>query len=385
MAKVGIGILVILMVAVVSTGETLPKGVLPAPPASSIAAKIATNRQVYAPGDEIRITVEVDKPCYLYLYDIDPAGTVTLLFPNRFQSRPRILAGKLILPGKGYRFIVKGPEGVETLVAVAAGAPIPALKVKEEKAAFRSFKLTPNAFVKKLQVTLDKSAYSTAWTQITVYQPKGTLFIDSDPKGAEIYVNGRRVGETPKAVTVPAGESTITLEKAGFLPYSTTIKLADKTAAEISTRLEKISLQPPSVAEFSAPFSGFFALDIGTDSLGGEIGIARSFGVSAAARYLDDRAIAGPEWEIGVRLHIQAVENIRVILGGGIGLRERYVVPPSGAPLPRSIIPVPETETRVFPSLTIGLELDREYEYLFGGYDLRRGLILGIGILIGGE
>jgi len=382
-AEIGIGILVVLLIGLCGVGKTIPKGVIPTPPGGPIAVKITTDRMTYAPGDTIKITIAVDKRCYLYLYDIDPADTVTLLFPNRFQPDPRVPPGKLALPGKGYRFVVGGPEGLETLVAVAAEAPIPALKLDKEKEAFRSFKLTPSAFAEKLKSSLPKNGYTTAWTQITVYQPKGTLLIDSDPEGAEIYANGHYVGKTPKAITIPAARTTITLKKAGFIPYSKTIELTDKTVAEISARLEQAPLQPPTGGETALP--GFLFLDIGRTSLAGEFGITRTIGMYVGARFLDDRALDGPEWELGLRAHIPTTENVRVILGGGIGAQERYLVPPAGETIPQRISIESEIKTVIFPDVMLGLELDLQYGLLFGGYDLRRGPILGIGISFGNK
>ncbi len=381
--ETSVWILAILFTTLAAAGGTLPKGVLPAPPAAPIAVRLTTDKPTYAPGEEIRITIEVDKPCYLYLYDIDPAGAVSLLFPNRFQPDPHFGPGKLTLPGKGYHFVVRGPEGEETLVAVAATAPIPMLKLKDEKAAFRSFKLSPKAFVEGLESELKENEYSTAWSRIRVYQPKAILLIDSAPEGAEIYIGDDYVGETPKELTLPAAETTITLKKDGFLPYSRTIDLTDKAVAEISARLEEVPHQPPT-EEAASPVSGFLAVDIGQDSIGGEIGLARSFGIYLGARFLNDPTLAGPEWGIGVRLHIRAAENVRVLLGGGIALQERYLVPPVGVPTPQKIVIEPETETALFPDILLGLELDLRYGLLFGGYDLRRGAIIGIGISFGG-
>ena len=377
-AKIGIGIIVILLLGLCGVGKTLPKGVIPAPLTGSVVVGITTDRGTYAPGDTIKIAITVDKSCYLYLYDIDPAETVTLLFPNRFQSDPHVPAGKLVLPGKGYRLVIASPEGEETLVALASVAPIPLL-VPDKKVPFRAFKLTPLEFAKKLTAVLPHGGYSTAWTQIHVYQPKGTVLISSAPEGARIYVNGDYVGTTPKALVLPAGENTVTLQKDGFRPYTQTIALADRTAAEISARLEQAPLPPPSV-QTGAPLSGFLALDFGKDSLGGEFGIGQVLGVSIAARFLDDPRIDGPELVLGIRLHVPAQGTLRGILGLGIGLQERYVVAPSEVLIPESIVPEPETETRLFPSLTIGLEIHYKYGYLFGGYDLRRGLIGGMGI-----
>ena len=376
-AEIGIGILVILLFVLCGTGESLPKGVLPAPPAGPITVKIATDNSTYAPGAGIRITVEVDKECYLYLYDIDPAGTVTLLFPNRFQPDPRVGPGKLSLPGKGYRFVVSGPEGEETLVALASLAPIPAL-APDEKHPFREYEIKPEEFVQQLESGLESGAYSVAWTRIQVYQPKGVVRIDSVPEGAKIYVDGNYVGNTPKTLILPAGTRTITLRKDGFAPYSQRLQLADRTAAEISARLEEVEITPPE--EGGALPSGFVVIDLGANSVGGELGIGRTLGVTASARFLHDPDLVGPELQIGIRFHLPTASSLRLVLGIGIGLQERYVVTPPGTPIPEKIDIQPETETAVVPSASLGFALNLSPAILFGGYDLRRGPTIGVGL-----
>ncbi len=370
-------IILIPLFAFAALAGTVPKGVVPAPPDAGISVGIATDKRVYAPGDEIQIEITVGQECYLYLYDIDPAGTVTLLYPNRFQPNPKVAAGKVILPGKGYKLVVGEPEGTETLVAIASSSPVSTF-VPDTKEPFKEYKITPEKFAAELQSALGNSGWSSAWTQITVYQPRSTVLIDSEPEGAEIYVNGDYIGKTPKAITIPATTVRITLKKEGFVPYSQTVELKDKTMAEISARLEQAPVTPP---EEEPPHSvtGFFAVDFGRDSVGTELGFEPGIGIGISARFLADETV-----EVGasIRLHLEIVDNWRVLLGVGLGLQEKPV-DSSGVPAPLAIHIEPDTETEVYPDITIGAELDLEYGIIFGGYSLRRGAIVGIGFSFG--
>ena len=361
--------------ATVVAGPT-PKGVVPAPSPHPITVKLTTDRSTYAPGNEAKIAITVDKSCYLYLYDIGTDGTVTLLFPNRFQPNSRFGPGTLSLPGKGYKFVVAGPEGEETLVAVAAVAPIPLL-VPDKKAPFRAFKLTPVEFANKLVAVLPHGGYSTAWLQVHVYQPRAVVVVNSTPEGAKIYVNGRYAGVTPKVVIVPAGESTITLEKSGFAPYSRTVTLADRTAAEIAARLQTAPLTPPT-SGIGVPISGFVGVDLGTNSIGGEAGFGH-IGITGGMLFSTDPWLAGPEVLLGIRVHVTATPTFGVVIGGGIAIQERYVVLPT-AVAPADIVIKPETNAVILPDVVIGIEIHLDYGFLFAGYDLRRGPIGGIGL-----
>ena len=219
-AKICQGPLVVLLLGLillsfVTTGATpLPKGVLPSPPAQEPLIRITTDQETYAPGEQIEITIAIPEQSYLYLYDIDPAGTVTLLYPNRFSPNSQVFPGTVTLPGEGYRLIVGEPEGIETLVAVASSIPLPELTAPV-KGSFRQMDGSPEAFAQGLETKLSNAQWTSAWTQITVYQPKAVVHIASQPAHARILIDGKLRGYTPKDLVLPAGKVMIALEKVG--------------------------------------------------------------------------------------------------------------------------------------------------------------------------
>jgi eukaryotic-like serine/threonine-protein kinase len=69
------------------------------------------------------------------------------------------------------------------------------------------------------------------------------VLIDSVPRGADILVDGSKVGETPKNVTVPAGkQTTVKLAKRG---YESEELVIDGTETEVSKKLDEIKKRPP--------------------------------------------------------------------------------------------------------------------------------------------
>ncbi|MBI1750960.1 MAG: PEGA domain-containing protein [Acidobacteria bacterium] len=62
--------------------------------------------------------------------------------------------------------------------------------------------------------------------QITLQQAMARLEVTSRPAGAEIIVNGKRQGQqTPATLSLPAGSYKIAVQKPGYVPYETSVRL----------------------------------------------------------------------------------------------------------------------------------------------------------------
>ena len=380
----------LILLSLIAIGAApLPKGVLPSPPAQEPLIRIATDQEIYAPGEPVEITITIEsalsEQSYLYLYDIDPAGTVTLLYPNRFQPDPRVSAGELYLPGQGYRFVVGYPEGVEILVAVASSIPLPELTAPA-KGSFRQMDGSPEAFAQGLETKLSNAQWTSAWTQFTVYQPKAVVHIASQPAHARILIDGKLQGYTPKDLVLPAGKVTIALEKVGYERFSETITLRDQEMFDFEARLqEALPSSPLSGMEVSLAFIG---LDLGIDSIGLEIGFTQMIGLSASLRFTEEDPPTtgglynlGPELGIDLRLHVAIAERISLLLGAGIAVQNQATAPtPPTSVSPLAITIEPVIETALFPTFTIGLEIELRHANLIVCYQPRRGVVVGIEI-----
>lgn len=364
--------------------QTIPMGVLPQPSPDKSTLELSVENSTYAPGDRIQIDIEAKEEGYLYLYDIDPWGSVTLLFPNAYQPDPRVPAGTTKLPGEGYHFTVGYPEGIETLVAILSQEPIEQLSAPSDSA-YRPLGTEPQSLVDSLSIELDETGWSTSWVQFNVYQPKGFVYIQSYPAGATIRIDGEDRGLAPKELILPAGKANITLLKSGYEVFTQTVTIDDQDTIDIQARLQRAM---PSPGNYSRSVPAFFVIDAGTDSIGMEIGALATFGLAIAIRFSEqglplpgETFNMGPELDLDLRARIKLGEILRLLVGVGGGFQNTSVAAAATGNIDAKAIHIePDIETEVHPSFTLGVEIDLGHASLMGAYHLRRGFIVGIGI-----
>jgi hypothetical protein len=221
--------------------------------------------------------------------------------------------------------------------------------------------------------------------QFTVYQPKGIVHIDSQPVGAKIHVNGHDRGIAPKDLILPAGKAEITLSKMGYEPFNQTVVVHDQDMIDIDARLQEAM---PYLGSYGISLPVSIGIDVGADSIGMEVRIARAVGIATAIRFTGDTSPApgtiynlGPELDLDLRLHLAVTESMSLIIGGGIGLQNTTLAPEMlGSFVPRKITIEPDIETLFSPSLVLGLELHLGHASILAGYHLRRGWLVAMGI-----
>ena len=82
----------------------------------------------YQVGDTIRIYASVNRDAYVYLFNIDPDGTVNLILPNHLSDGANYLrAGEVrVFPGTqdAFSFDIVAPYGVNKVLALASEVPL---------------------------------------------------------------------------------------------------------------------------------------------------------------------------------------------------------------------------------------------------------------------
>jgi len=89
----------------------------------NIKITLSVNRTSVEPGDEIVLTFEADKDCYLTIMDMGTSGSILRLWPNQYSGddnfvpagSPRQFPG----PQDGFKYRVGLPPGVERIIAYA--------------------------------------------------------------------------------------------------------------------------------------------------------------------------------------------------------------------------------------------------------------------------
>lgn len=80
------------------------------------------NMAIYQPGERILVTAQLSSPGYLYLFNINSVGQTVQLFPNEFDRDNLISNTQAItIPRNSqYAFNIEGPNGVDSIVAIAS-------------------------------------------------------------------------------------------------------------------------------------------------------------------------------------------------------------------------------------------------------------------------
>ncbi len=86
---------------------------------SQLSISISTDKTSYRIGERLQIFLRIGAQAYVYVFDIDPAGRVSQVFPNSFSRQNLLNAGTYTLPDGPYTLAISGPEGTEYLHAVA--------------------------------------------------------------------------------------------------------------------------------------------------------------------------------------------------------------------------------------------------------------------------
>ncbi len=149
---------------------------------------------------------------------------------------------------------------------------------------------------------------SVGWAAAGSERSGGTLVLDAATLGAEVFVDGERVGTTPLPGPVPlsADEHTLKVTKAGFAPHIDVIRVARRKATKVEVELIPVAgvLRVRStIAEARVFIDGKF---VGQAPLETELPVgARAIQVSRGGYkdfFQNVEAVAGQEIELAVVL-----------------------------------------------------------------------------------
>ncbi len=155
---------------------------------------------IYCPNEKLTVYFQVDRDCYIAVYDIETGGGVSMLFPQEGHDG-WVEAGRTYqLPSEDadFDYIVGGSEGIETIVAVGS---INRLSDLED----------------------DRIGVIRKSIEIYIEEPEPAMLrIISTPKFCRINItevaSGDEVslGETPRTIALKPGEYLIEIKKFGF-------------------------------------------------------------------------------------------------------------------------------------------------------------------------
>lgn len=199
-----------LILALVSAGNAL-----------EVSVWTGRDNAVYHPGEALTIYFEASQACYLAVYDVEPGGGVTRLFPPQGEDGWIEAAQTYRLPPEqaDYDYRVSGPAGTETIICVASPDRLPSLDDDGSDIVTAS-----------VDVQIEESAPAEL---IIVSQPRDCrIYLTETASGVQEYV-----GDTPRAIVVRPGEYLVEIKKAGFRTVKRTVRLDPGEKRKVLVRL----------------------------------------------------------------------------------------------------------------------------------------------------
>ena len=220
----------------------------------------------YAVGDSIEIGVRVSEDAYVYLFSISAGGEVVQILPNRFDDAGRnnfVRANQTAyFPPRGarYSYVVDPPTGLAKVIAVASKREIDTRTLasfQTERDFQATSQLGEEGFARALSIVVRPLPQQDWVTSTALYyvgrtpaQPAyGTLDITSDPRGAEVYVNGQFAGFTPVRWGERPGNVTVEVRRDGYETDSQRVQVRPGTTTPVRFDLRAV------VREGSAVFT----------------------------------------------------------------------------------------------------------------------------------
>src|SRR6056297_1424777 len=177
--------------------------VVPDNPPASFEIQVTINKGnggIYTPGENLSLTFRTNRDAYVVLYDIQPNGQVSIIFPNRYDQNNFVRANTTYyLPRQGYSFMIDNVSGTEYIQAVASTKQF--VHYNQWQMAFNNSVYPPvsmdatkyfDNFSTKIAVVPDPQIL---WTSaivplnVTPYPMNGYLNCTSYPSGAEVWVD----------------------------------------------------------------------------------------------------------------------------------------------------------------------------------------------------
>jgi hypothetical protein len=187
----------------------------------------------YAVGESIEIGVRVSEDAYVYLFSISAGGEVVQILPNRFDAAGRdnfVRANQTVyFPPRGarYSFVVDPPTGLAKVIAVASKRQLDTRTLAQFETE-RDFQATSQigeeGFARALSIVVRPLPQAEWVTSTALYwvgrapaqAAFGTLDISSNPRNAEVFVNGEFAGFTPVQWGERPGNVTVEVRRDGY-------------------------------------------------------------------------------------------------------------------------------------------------------------------------
>ncbi|GGS04217.1 DUF4384 domain-containing protein [Deinococcus sedimenti] len=193
----------------------------------------------YRVGEAISVSATVNRDAYVYLFNVNPDGSVDQILPNRLSGENFVKANTTTTfpaPGANFTYDVAGPIGQNKVLALASLTPLNLTQISEFKTAQDQF-ATVNTqggqagLAQALSIVVNPLPQNswvsdTAFYTVAAQNPvsTGSLFIGTNVNNATVILNGQRLGGANVTYSnLRAGNYPVRVQAPGYTDFTTTV------------------------------------------------------------------------------------------------------------------------------------------------------------------
>jgi len=251
---------------VVGSRGPYERGVIPNPPqGGDFTASLSVEKQSYDIGEPITINFRVSRDAYVFIFSKDPTGVEQQIFPNFYDQSNFVRANRTrTIPDGGYSLQVTGPGGRNEITLVAVREDYPFLREWRRYSRTEPYPSArggaaaisgqargaasprTGAETRGIQPVPPNQRIAEASTWFGVrdqgHRPGGrfgSVAVQTEPRGATVYLDGRRIGIAPVAERrVQPGDTTLRIELPGYWTYEREVRVQRGETSIVRLRME---------------------------------------------------------------------------------------------------------------------------------------------------
>ena len=245
-----------------------PQAVIVNPAPTELKVSVALNKAganpLYLEGENLKISVNVNQDAYVYVFNIQSTGAITVLLPNGFPGgqQPFLRAGETrTFPGTNdkYQLNIQAPFGQEKIFALASKNPLNLSGIIPQVQSGNFVNATvqgSEGLARPLAVVvtpLPPTDWTTAFVDFTTARPvtNGTLAISSNAPNSSVLVDGTLVGNAPVTVAAVPGAHSVRVSAPGFQDANFNVNVNAGQTTSVNARL--VALQQNGTLQILAP------------------------------------------------------------------------------------------------------------------------------------
>lgn len=233
-----------------------PQSIIINPTPTDLAVNVSLDKSgenpVYRIGDPIRLNVSVNQDAYVYLFNVDETNNqIDLILPNKYDSSNLMRAGETRQFGSAgsFRFSVGGPSGQNKVLAVASKRQLSTDQIYSFQGNQKTATVTvttQDSLARALSIIIEPVPQTDWVTSVAFYQvaavnqpSPGSISLGNVPSGANVFLDGMLVGQTPVSFTATAGQHNIRITLSGFMDYQRTFSLRAGERITLNVSLQR--------------------------------------------------------------------------------------------------------------------------------------------------